>query len=434
MLKDEVHNTVVVCPLSALGVWEDEFALDCPDEIMPNIITVVGDMKDRIKTLSNLPEGNKVVVLNYESLLNVEVMSLIKRLSPELLIVDEMHYCKNHTARRSKAVYEVRKVCKYFLGLTGTPLPKDPLDLFGQYKIINDEVFGADRGAYKRFRDKYAIMNYKFPTKVDSWKNLDELARVMYTNAYRAKDSECVGLPELVCKNIPVFLDKKTKKIYNQMATDMIAELDNEEVITAAMAASKVIKLQQITGGFIMRKDEYLEGDMIKTRTSTFPVGDEKLKVCKELVEKHITKDKIIIGCRFVWEINQIAEMLEKSKIGYKIIRGGVSGDKRAEIRREFQKGEDIKVIVFQVSAATAMTLTRGNVGILYSCTQKWDDYWQWLKRLHREGQNKPVVIYRLMAKGSIDEKIIQSINDKRNFTECMVDRKSIKGLLRTID
>lgn len=438
MAKEEAKRVIVVCPLSAIGVWEDEFPLDCPDEYLPTITPVVGDMDDRISILCQprSTEGKHVLIINYDSLRNDKILELLKDFNAQILIVDEMHYTKNHSAQRSKRVRELRKLVNHCLGLTGTPIPKNPLDLFGQFLIINEQIFGGDRGAYKRFRNRYAVMNYRFPSKVDKWLNIDELARKIHAWAYRAKDTECENLPELIVQDIPVYFGSKSKKAYNQMATEMIVELENEERITASMAAVKVMKLQQITGGFIMRKDEYLDETTgtVKANKMTFPVGTEKLDVCMDLVDRYVEHHKLIIGCRFVWEINQISERLTKAGIKHAIIRGGVSADERTRIKREYQDDESLRLIIFQISAATAMTLTAGNIGILYSSTQKWDDYWQWLKRLHREGQTKPVYILRLIVKGSIDRQVVQSIHEKRDFTDCIIDRQSAKRYLKLID
>jgi SNF2 family DNA or RNA helicase len=125
---------------------------------------------------------------------------------------------------------------------------------------------------------------------------------------------------------------------------------------------------------------------------------------------------------------------LTKAGIKHAIIRGGVSADERTRIKREYQEDSSLRVIIFQISAAMAMTLTAGDIGILYSATQKWDDYWQWIKRLHREGQTKPVYLLRLVVKGSIDRQILANIHEKKNFTDCIVDRQSMKKYLRLID
>jgi SNF2 family DNA or RNA helicase len=76
------------------------------------------------------------------------------------------------------------------------------------------------------------------------------------------------------------------------------------------------------------------------------------------------------------------------------------------------------------------MTLTAGDVGILYSCTYKWDDYFQWLKRLHRTGQAKPVRIFRLVCKGTIDKKILSVLEQKQDFTDVLIDKRGYKKFL----
>ena len=106
------------------------------------------------------------------------------------------------------------------------------------------------------------------------------------------------------------------------MATEMVVELENAEVITAQMAATKVMKLQQITGGFIMRKDVYEADGSVKSQNVTFPLGTEKLDVCMDLIDRYVDSHKLIVGCRFVWEINQIDAELTRRDIKHGIIRG----------------------------------------------------------------------------------------------------------------
>lgn len=434
--RGDLRKILIIGPLSAVGVWEDEFLLDCPDQYMPDIFAIYGNMGKRIsalkKALSPSNRHNKVVIINYDSLRNDDIMRLLKLWSPELLIVDEMHFVKNYNTIRSKKVRELRLQSKYCIGLTGTPIPKNPLDLFGQFLILKSEVFGT---SYKKFRDRYAIMNYKFKSKVDSWKNLSEMASKISVYSYRVRDDECSNLPPLIIRDIPIYLEDRAKKAYNEMAEKMIVELENEEVVTAQMAATKVLKLQQITGGFIMRKDEYLDGESVKTKSVTFPIGSEKLDILSDLLERYSASHKIIIGCRFRWEIAQIESKLKSLGISFATICGGVSGETRSGIRKDFESSDGgYRVIVFQISSATAMTLIKADIGILYSSTQKWDDYWQWLKRIHRDGQNKTVYIIRLLVRGSVDEDIARSIQMKKAFTEYLVDRKSIKALFRIID
>jgi SNF2 family DNA or RNA helicase len=339
-----------------------------------------------------------------------------------------MHYCKNPTTQRSKAVYYIRKKAKWVMGLTGTPIPKNPLDIFSQYKILDSSIFGTN---FKDFKNEYSIPHPIFPKKVKDWKNLKGMAKKIHTIAYRMRDEECKTLPPLIIRDIPVYLSKKTQKVYKQMADEMIAELDNLEVVTAKIAMTKVGKLQQIAGGFIQRIDKSLVDGKVKKQRVTFPVGNEKLDVFMDLVDRYIDNHKILVGCQYLWEIRQIELRLEKRGVSYVTIKGGVDGDARTAAKIKFQSDPVCRVIIFQVAAATAMTLTAGDIGILYSCTRKWDHYWQWLKRIHREGQTKPVYILRLISKGTVDRDIVEGLAEKRKFTDSVIDRSQYRNMLK---
>lgn len=430
-MKQQLHTVLIICPLSAMGVWEDEIPQDLPDNISRKVIPIVGDMTTRIQLIKDntkLTHDLNIMVINYDSLRNENVFKLLYNWKPELIIIDEMHFTKNYTAQRTKIVYKLRQRALWVLGLTGTPIPKNYLDVFSQYKILDERIFGTK---YVAFRDRYAIMHHMFRNKPIHWKNLDELAKKIHTIAFRVKDTECSSLTsELIIRDVPVYLTDKTKKYYKQMAEEMIMELENMEIVTASIAAVKVGKLQQITGGFVQRVDKVLEDGKIKKTVATFPVGTEKLDVCMDLIDNYVENHKILIGCRFLWEIKQIETRLTKKKIKFFTIKGGVSGEERADARRKFQSDESYRVIIFQVSAATAMTLTAANIAILYSCTQKWDDYWQWLKRIHRDGQEKPVNVFRLIAKGTVDKQIMANLKQKSEYTAEMIDKSKFRKLI----
>lgn len=443
-MKGELNRILVVCPLSAVGVWEDEMLEDMPDSTPFNIVPLVGDMDDKINLLKDniKPKSPTMVIVNYDAIINRRdeygktkdsiLLKLMLKFKPELLIVDEMHYTKNAQAQRTKSVYKIRKLCRWVIGLTGTPFTKNPLDAFGQFKILDDTIFGT---RYSDFKHRYAIYGGFGGFKIIDWQNLDEMAKKIHSIAVRVKDNEA-ELPELIVQDIPVYFSKETKEVYKQMAKEMIVELDNMETVTAAIAAVKSGKLQQICGGFLMRTDVVMVDDKPKKQPVTFPVGTEKLDVFMDLIDKYIDEHKIIVGCRFIWEINQIRLRLEKKfaadRSGYKVevIRGGVSAEERTRIKRDFQSKPGVRVIIFQVSAATAMTLTAADIGILYSCTRKWDDYWQWLKRIHREGQTRPVKIYRLLVRGTVDYDMVKSLKEKRQFTEDIIDKSQYRQML----
>lgn len=430
-MKNSVSRVLIIGPLSALGVWVDELKKDMPDALRYSTYVITGSREDKVEIINKaLKPGSdlRFVICTYEFAKDEFFNKQLKKYKPQVLIVDEMQACKNHSSKRSKAVYNIRKKAKWVLGLTGTPMPKNPLDIFGQIKILDDEIFGTN---YKDFEGTYAIMHPIFPSKVKDWKNLDDMAKKIHVIACRVKDSEVKGLPPLIEQTIPVEFTPKSQRVYTEMAKEMIVELENMEVVTAATAMVKVGKLQQICGGFLTKQEVFMREDGTpEKRSIKFPVGTEKLDIFMDLVRQYVDHHKILVGCRFLWEIGQIQLRLEKAGIPYVTVKGGMGGDERTAARHRFQEDNKCRVIIFQVSAATAMTLTAADIGILYSTTTKWDDYQQWLKRIHRIGQTKPVVIYALAVRGTVDYDVLDIVKAKAKMEGDIIDRSKYREWL----
>lgn len=431
-LTEGLKRVLIICPLSAMGVWEDEWNLDCPDEIDYLITPLVGDMKKRVKKLREVAplDVPQVVILSFDTVKNSEITELLLRYYNDILIIDELHHCKSYTSGKTKSTARIARMQKYRIGLTGTLIPKNPLDIISQYDVLDPTIFGNNWWKASR---RYADFHPDFKTKPIRWHNMDELQAKTLSIATRAKDTDCGNLTELTVQDIPVYLGDKTKKLYKQMADEMIAEMDDEDIVDAKMAAVKAMKLHQISGGFLQQtKIIGFEGEKAIKETKVYTIGEqEKMAAFKDLLLEQLELgSKVIVACAFRVEIAAITAWLNTQKIDFRVVKGGVTGEERTQIKRDFQSDPNCKVIIFQVSAATSMTLTAGDVGILYSCTYKWDDYFQWLKRLHRVGQTKPVRIYRLVCKGTIDRKILDVIGQKQDFTDVLIDKQSYKNFL----
>ena len=423
--KYGIKRGLVLCPISALGVWPQEIKKDSPINV--KVFRCLGKKSEKIKTIKaaiNYKDPS-LLLINYDSARIREITDLLALYETPFLVCDEIHLLKNPKSARSKAVFRLSQHIKYKIGLTGTLLPKDPLDIFGQYKVLDWTIFGTN---YTHFKNHYAnymhipMKNGRSFPKLLGFKNMEEMAKKIHSIAVRVKDTETDELEPIVEQTIPIPFTTESKQKYTEMAKHLVVELENDETITAQMAATKIIKLQQICGGFLMRMDKYMDGDEVKKQRVTFPVGTEKLDACVDLVEQHIEEHKFIIGCRFIWEIESLKLALMRKGHGVAMIKGGVSVAEREQIQKDFQLGQDLRIIIFQISAATAITLTAGTIGILYSSTYKWDDYWQWRKRIHRIGQGKTVVIYRLAIEGTIDEVVLKRLDAKQNMNELLVD------------
>ena len=424
-IKSGIKRSLVLCPISALGVWPKEVEKDSPIPI--KIFRALGKKRHKIDTIKEAIayKGVCMLIINYDSAKIKEIAALLVKYRTPFLICDEIHLLKNASSARSKAVFQLSLDAKYKLGLTGTPIAKDPLDIFGQYKILNPEIFGLNYNHFKYYYSNYMkipLRNGRTFPKLIGWNHLDELTEKMHSIAVRVKDTDTNELEPIIEQDIPIPFELETQEKYRQMAEELVLELENDEEITAAMAATKIIKLQQICGGFVMRTDDVIIDGQLKQNRVTFPIGSEKLDACVDLVEQHITKHKFIIGCRFIWEIDQLKTRLRKKGWKVGVIRGGVSVANREYIENAFQTRDEVRIVIFQLASATAITLTAGTIGILFSSTYKWDDYWQWRKRIHRLGQGEQVLIYRLYMEGSIDERVLKVLDKKQDMSDLITD------------
>lgn len=420
--KHGVRGVLVSTILSGLGVWDEELPKDLNVPANYKILYEESNVKRQREihrfrdTLD--PDILNILVVNHDCVRNEEVFKELFCFGPQMLIIDEVDNFRESKTLRFKYMYKIRRhSVLYAYGLTGTPLVKNSLNFFGEFKIINPSVFGEN---YFQFRSKYAVMDYYFPNKVKQFINQQELADIVAKHSVRVKDTDVKYLPQLIEQDIPVHMSDKTLKYYKQMVKELLVELENGVEIESPMAATKVIKLHQICGGFLMNTTAQLIDDDIKNITECFPIADDKLKVLKDLVSQN-KGHQMIVGCRFTYEVHLIAEALKQMGLKVGVIEGGVSGKKRDEIKQSFQSHQ-LDIVVYQIQSASAQTLTAGDIGILYSSTYIYRDYWQWVKRIHRSGSEKPVKIYRLVCRGTIDEEILKRVAQGENFTAQLVD------------
>jgi SNF2 family DNA or RNA helicase len=137
-------------------------------------------------------------------------------------VLDESHRIKapggqasRYLARLAVKQQHARRLC-----LTGTPMPHSPLDLYGQFRFLDPQVFGT---SYTRMRARYAECDVRFPSKVKFWKNQDELASKLDAHSWRVTADEVLDLPEAIHETIPVELSPKVMRFYRTDLDDVAA-------------------------------------------------------------------------------------------------------------------------------------------------------------------------------------------------------------------
>lgn len=400
-----VKKMLVVCPKSIVGVWEDEFRKFADYRYA---LTVLDGTMEKKRSSFNYMQGAalQIIVVNYESCWRLETE--ITKWNPDLIVCDESSKIKTPSASQSKALHRLGKQSKYNIILTGTPITGSPLDIFSQYKFLDDSIFGT---SFYLFRNRYAILGGYQNRMIVGYRHLDELVEKVHSIAFRIKIEDAVDLPPFIDETRVITLEPKAQSLYKMLEQDCYAELANGEV-TARNVLTQLLRLAQCTGGFIR--------DDIKGEAQQ--VSGAKLDALEDIIDTCLDEEKkVVVFARFVPEIEAIAAMLKKKKIGYAQIYGATTD--RVDQVKKFQEDPEIKVFIGQLqTTGMGLTLTAANVAVFYSLDFSYANYEQSRARIHRIGQKQKCLYIHLVGKGTVDEKILNALKHKGDIAKIMVD------------
>lgn len=412
--KGEIEKVLVVAPTSVCSVWPKEFSDYANFKYKVNVL--LGDKKKRLQeleALKNFPfKALKVAVINYESTWREGLFEALIDWKPDLVIADESQRIKTHDAEQSKAMHQIGDVAKYKLILSGTPVQNDAIDLFSQYRFLDPTIFGWN---YYAFRNRYAIMGGFNRKQIVGYKDLDQLIQKEHSIAYRVTKDEALDLPEQTFLTRYIQLTGKEKQLYDKIKKDSFAELENGGMITAPTVLTKLLRLQQFTGGFI-QADEGVKPEL---------VFKGKLNALEDILEDYVIGEgkKLVAFCRFRPEIDLIQKLLEKKKIQYRSIYGDIKIDDRGPIVADFQKDPEIKVFLAQIdTAGLGITLTAADTCVYYSENFNYEAYSQSLARIHRIGQRNVCTYIHLVVEKTVDEVILKALSKKEDLAKTIVD------------
>jgi SNF2 family DNA or RNA helicase len=318
--------------------------------------------------------------------------TLIKTTKWDAIVLDESHRISAPGSKVSWFCKDLKS--EYKILLTGTPL-SNPLSIYGQYRFLNPLIFGK---SFNVFKTRYAIeINCGTFKKVVGYQNEDELNQRIYSCAMRVKKSEVINLPPVTHIDLLCELPKSTLQLYKEFEEDMYAQW-NAKKITASNALVKMLRLQQIAGGYMKYDDGF--GEHIETG---------KIDVLKDLLEDLPEDEPIVIFCRFTNEIQRIKEIKNRTW-------AELSG--KQDQLGEWQNAIFNSIVIQIQSGGVGIDLTRACYCIYYSTGYNLIEYEQSLARVDRPGQTKPVTIYHIIAENTIDQKICKALMNKKQTVE----------------
>lgn len=326
--------------------------------------------------------------------------------------IDESTIIKSPRSRQTEFVLRLRENFRYRRILTGTPIPKDIRDIWGQLSYLDEKASGF--ATYRGFESYHCV--YLRPPRQFILRSIlyeDEIKAKIKKWSVRKLRSECIKLPPQIFKRIDIEMLPEQRRIYNEIKDECYTEfkdMNEEDVkIQKTHILARAECLLQITKGFIM--DQTIQTGSVRLLQTLHNFPSPKYDVLKRLIEDELQGQKILIWTRHIHEKMRIADMLGKK---------AVRADTLEDIEAGFDK-HDIMIMSYQ-SHCHGLNLQRTDVHIRFSRYWNWEWDNQAADRSQREGLDHSVVYYDLVMKDSVDIDILKNLTGKGDFASEFVD------------
>jgi SNF2 family DNA or RNA helicase len=393
--KGKIDGALIVAPKGVIKTWyEQEIPTHLPKHIESATVLWQSNItkQQQIKLDCLFLPGQELHIL----IMNVEALSTEKGVKfaykflsshKTLMAIDESTTIKTPAAKRTKNIIDLGAIAKYRRIMTGSPVTKNPLDLYTQCYFLDPYLL--DFASYYAFRNRYAVMKTmhvrgRSIQVVHKFQNLGELSELVKKFSYRVLKEDCLDLPPKNWTKRHIQLSKEQQKVYDEMKKTALATL-NGKVTSTMTVITQLMRLQQITCGHFVADDG----------------------TTQEIKNNRIT------------ELMDVLDEIEKvhgpgSVVSY---YGLTPQDERQDNIRKFQSDPKCRFMVGTPSTGGyGITLTAANTVIYYSNGYDLEKRLQSEDRAHRIGQKKNVTYIDIIAEKTVDEKIQESLRKKINI------------------
>jgi len=414
--KGKVNGALIIAPKGVVGTWyNNEIPTHLPDHIKHETVlwkaAITKKQQEKLDTLFQPGEDLHILIMNVEAFSTTKGVNFAhKFLSSHrsLMAIDESTTIKNPTAKRTKNILKLAESAVYRRIMTGSPVTKNPLDLYTQCDFLSPWLL--DFTSYYAFRNRYAEMKTlhmhgRQVQVVNGFKNLGELSDKLKDFSYRVLKDDCLDLPDKIFIKREIQLSPDQRRLYDQMKKEAIAILKGKQS-TTVNTLTQLMRLQQITCGHFTADDG-----------ATQPIPNNRITELMDVLEE--TEGKAIIWAHYQYDITAIIQAVAK-KYGEKSIvdyYGLTPQEERQPNIKRFQDDPECRFIVGTPSTGGyGITLTAANTVIYYSNGYDLEKRLQSEDRAHRIGQKKSVTYVDIMADDTVDEKIVQALRKKINI------------------
>ncbi|NDC22644.1 MAG: DEAD/DEAH box helicase [Proteobacteria bacterium] len=383
------------------------------------------------KILDKLNSDADVFLINHDGLRVFK--DYLKEKNFEKIVVDEstilkgFHGLNQHIkgGQFGRALLEVAHNADWRVIMSGTPAPNGPHNLWGQFYFLDPDGIFLEP-TYNDFQSSYMQvvdmrpkelrnrpMTYKTPKKwVPKSDAIEKVSSIINPASFRARLRDHLqDMPELTTIRRMLDMDSEQKKHYLDMKERLRVVIDDQR-ITAPVRVAQIMKLRQITSGFII---DHLE------EAHPLP-NNPKLTELDSLIEDEIGIDKkVVIYAQYQWEIRLIEDRYKHHNAVS--VYGGNTSKRNMENINSFIKDNSVRIaILHPKSAAHGITFTMAHYMVFFSIDHSAEDNYQSIKRIERAGQKNPMFVYYLLCKNSIDTAIYEVLQLKNRNQQKLID------------
>ena len=402
----EVAKPLIIAPKKvAEATWTTE-AAKWDHLKMMRIVPVLGTVQQRLRALATPADA---------SLKNPDPVQRrlehFKNSWPfDMVILDESSSFKNPSSKRFKAMKLVRSRIKRIVELTGTPSSNGLEDLWAQIYLLDEGArLGKTMGAY---RDRYFIPGKRNRTTIFSYTpkdgSFDMIKQAISDICISMKAEDYLTLPDVIFNDIPVALDAAAAKAYSQLENDLLLQVD-ENMITAQSAGVLTGKLLQLCNGAIYDEDR-----------NAVKIHDCKVDAFLELVEQ-LNGQHALVFYNFQHDRDRLLEALSKYSLRVRVYS-------QAKDEADWNNGEIDILLAHPASCGYGLNLQQGgHHAVWFGLTWSLEQYEQANKRLHRQGQEHPVVIHHLVVQSGMDAAVLEALTGKADMQNALMDALRVR-------
>lgn len=440
---DEIVNhgfkvALILCPLSVVDVWPLEFEKHCPiyfqilyplpGESAPKFIKRIEQADFSIKT---------IIVINYDritprknaktglrvSALGDLLLTVAKTGAIEAIYCDESHRIKAHNSSVSKFCHKLGKYIPIRRALTGTPMADKPLDIFGQYRYLDDSIYGTNFGEFKKRYYSFIgqqgpgieiVKDFKDDMKQEFMEKFNSIGFVV-----KSEDVQDLPKTQHIVRNC--HLSAKARKIYDQLEKDFIVWLhehtEEDGVLSVSNALVQMLRLHQVTSGLLVYEQEI--GLDTATARKEIEIDTAKKDLLKDVLIDLDPREPVVVFYRYKHDLKNIRQACKS--VGRNL--GELNG--QAKQWKQFQYDKTFDTLAVNIrSGGAGINLTRAKYHIFYTVGLSNADYQQALKRGHRHDdtyKHPCVTYYHLVVPNTMDEMIKNHLKAKGNLVKSLI-------------